>query len=228
MMMKSPYASNLDTILTLPSETNVVAIAQACREAALAFVTDSDRWGKAELAMWLMGPYQQLMRFDHQYVRRRADAVPPSAPLLREIDARMVERIIKNARAEIGESLAATRDPEMAASFLFTMLCAGYVVRCEDLAGGAGWIPATAASRLADRVLSLFAVDYLVRAADYENAHAICRSCGVVAFTPADAGCHCASGRGRLSVGDHRRTAQRHSLVVARRQSTLPYLPEGA
>lgn len=217
-MMLASCSSTLDTVLTLPSDTGALAIARACRETALAFVNESKHWGKAELAMWLMGPYQQVTRFDEAYALHKGRAPSSSrTPRLREIDSRMVDRIISSARLEVAAAIDSTRDPELAASFAFTMLSAGFIVPCQDVHGGSGWMPSSSASRLADRVLSLFATDYFVRPTDYEHALEVCRVCAHISIDSEGQGCIC-EGRYQQPYD---------SLIVSRRQ-TLPYLPEGA
>lgn len=209
------YDSNVDTILTLPDTTRSLALAAACREAALAFLNESAHWGKAELAMWLMGPYAQLTQYVPSSSRPKTGEVTRPAPMLREIDARMVERVIKSAREEVFAVLAETSSEEGGASFAFTMLSSGFVARCEDSRGTQGWIPTTDARRLADRVLSLLAVDYLTRPADYESDLAICPHCGAVSFD---------------SVARERGSCNQHGsgFFVPRPRHTIPYLPEGA
>src|SRR5690349_7345065 len=71
MTNSAAAAFHVDTILTLPEQTGAHAIAAARREAALSFLNDSDRWGKAELAMWLMGPYAQLTTYGSAYARSK-------------------------------------------------------------------------------------------------------------------------------------------------------------
>lgn len=208
--------SALDTILTLPERTGSLAIASACRETALAFIHESTYWGKAELAMWLMGPYAQLTQYVSNYARRHGTDAPRPVPLLREIDARMVERVVRSARTEVIETMKKTADAEGGASFAFTMMSSGFVVRCEDRSHVPGWVPTTDARRLADRVLSLLAADYLARTSDYENELSVCHQCGAIDF---DAG-----------VRD-RGICHRHGsgmFAPRSRMSTMPYLPEGA
>lgn len=157
-------AADFDTIFTLPEQTGALATAEACREAAIAFLRESDRWGKAELAMWLMGPYAMVAHYAPTYAQRRSgEAMRHAPPLLREIDARMVERVIATARAEVMEALDGTTDAQGALDFALRMIAAGFVARCMDLRGTSGWVPTTDARRLADRVLSLLAADYLAR-----------------------------------------------------------------
>lgn len=210
------YDSNVDTILTLPDQTRSLAIACACRDVALSFLNEAPHWGKAELAMWLMGPYAQLTRYVTVDTRKKTGEHVRPAPLLREIDVRMVERVIKSARDEVLATLARTVDIEGGASFAFTMLSAGFVARCEDKSGHQGWIPTTDARRLADRVMSLLAADYLTRPADYESELAVCSHCQTVEFD---------------SVTRVRGICARHGsgmFVPKTRRTTIPYLPEGA
>ena len=61
-------------------------------------------------------------------------------------------------------------------------LISGTVVRVEDGNREPAWAPANGTTRLAERVLSLFAVDYLVRPGDYETRLTICATCKQVSF----------------------------------------------
>ncbi|MBS2012052.1 MAG: hypothetical protein JST00_04145 [Deltaproteobacteria bacterium] len=209
--------SNVDTILTLPEQTGSVALANACRETALELLNDGQRWGKAELATWLMGPYSQLTQYVAGRGQRNAAEPVRTVPMLREIDARMVDRVLKNARLEVLEALKSTYDAEGGAAFAFTMLSNGFVARCEDRSHVAGWVPTTDARRLADRVMSLLAADYLTRANDYETELSICSRCSYVEFD---------------AVARMRGICHRHGsglfIPKSTRRSTWPYLPEGA
>lgn len=168
-------APHVDTVYALPREVGMVLVADACREAALAFVNESPFWGKAELAMWLLGPYSQAAH--------RVSSGPEQAPpALREIDAVEIEHLLACARGEVMDALDCLRDPEHAARTVFAMVASGFVVACQDGHGGQGWVPTMTARRLADRVLSLFAADYLLRPTDYEQGFAICGVCENVSF----------------------------------------------
>lgn len=176
---------DVDTILTLPTQTSALAVAQSCRDTAMVFMEDSLGWGKGQLAMWLMGPYGQITQYTHAVERVTQSGRYPrvQAPMLREIDARMVDRVISSARDEVIARLAQMQDEtDGEAAFVYDMVSLGFVVRCEDARQIEGWVPAATARRLADRVLSLFAADYLVRPQDYENELSVCRECGVVEF----------------------------------------------
>lgn len=185
------HVSDVDTILTLPSQTSAIAVAQSCRDTATVFMEDALSWGKGQLAMWLMGPYGQITQYTHAVERMTQSGRYPrmQAPLLREIDARMVERVISSARDEVIARLAQTLDAGFGAdgagepAFVYDMVSLGFVVRCEDARQIEGWVPSATARRLADRVLSLFAADYLVRPQDYDSM-AVCRKCGIVEFDP--------------------------------------------
>jgi hypothetical protein len=178
------HDSHVDTILTLPSQTSALAVAQSCRDTALVFMEDSLGWGKGQLAMWLMGPYGQITQYTHAVERVTQSGRYPrvQAPLLREIDARMVDRVISSARDEVIARLGQMIDGDGEPAFVYDMVSLGFVVRCEDARQIEGWVPSSTARRLADRVLSLFAADYLVRPQDYESELAVCRKCGIVEF----------------------------------------------
>jgi len=213
----SPCDSNVDTILTLPETMGTLAVADACRTSALAFLNEAEHWGKAELAMWLMGPYAQLTQYVAPVAQRKSgEFVARPVPLLREIDVRMVERVIRSALDEVTATLRRVSETEAGASFAFTMLSAGFVARCEDAGRVAGWVPTSDARRLADRVLSLLAVDYLTRPSDYETELAVCTQCRTVQFD--------ASARMRGICARHG-----NSMFVPRsRRDTMPYTPERA
>jgi len=209
------YVSNIDTVLTLPEQTGSMAIANACRATAFAFLNEALHWGKAELAMWLMGPYGQLTQYVSPMSRRRNGEAPRPAPMMREIDARMVDRVIRTAHEEVMVALGRLGDAEGGASFAFTMLSAGFVARCEDQGQVSGWVPTSDARRLADRVLSLLAADYLTRPNDYENELSVCHVCKTVEVD---------------AVARDRGICHRHGsgMFVPTRRHTLPYFPEGA
>jgi hypothetical protein len=208
--------SNVDTILTLPRQTGSYAIAAACRDTALAFINESQHWGKAELAMWLMGPYAQVTQYVQTFEARQSGEFVRPVPLLREIDARMVDRVIRSARTEVLETLQGMANTDNAANFAFTVLSSGFVVRCEDARRVPGWVPSPDARRLADRVLSLFAADYMTRPSEYETELSICEQCGTVDFD---------------AIARLRGICHRHNsgmFAPKSRRSTIPYMPEGA
>lgn len=214
-MYSVPAEALSDTILTLREPSTAPALAAACRDAGLTFLNDAPHWEVGELTGWLLGPYTQLTRNS----RRSLTPAPATRfdPALNVgIDPRMLARAVRAARIDILQTLVRARDPEAAASWVFTNLSAGFVTRCVDRFGDAAWAPTTKATRLADRVLSLFVADYLIRPYDYEGDLLVCGQCQRVEIgTGRAAGTVCELHQG--------------SLVAPRPyRMTLPYFPEGA
>lgn len=171
---ESPKSSSGDTILLLPTHTTAAMLAEDCRDVALAFLDESENWGKAQLAMWLIGPYSRVTQMGQRLTKRAGDAPRPMPPLLRDIDAYRVDRLIASARERVIGVLMQMVDPQFSANFAFEMMNAGFVVRCEDQYGVAGWVPTNEARHLADRVLALIAVDYLMHPTDYDRQLSVC------------------------------------------------------
>lgn len=213
--LKPDYASHVDTFLKLPDRMGSFALAAACRETALAFLNDSPYWGKAELSMWLMGPYAQLCSYVPAI--SRSDDPRSSRPfsLLSDIDVRMVGRMIQAARTEVLETVQHLAAVEGGTTFGYSMLSSGFVARCEDGGHVAGWAPTTVARRLADRVLSLIAADYLTHASVYETQFALCSHCGIAEFD--------SMSRARGVFQQNYRES-----FFSDSRNTSPYLPEGA
>ena len=168
-MNSTPPSSNIDTIL--PEPTGATTVAEACRSAALDFLNESKRWGQAELATWMMARYAPLAQS-----ATPEDGETPAKPifLLRDMDPRMVARVVRTAHDEVMSALRKIAEDEASESFAFAMVASGFVVRSSD---EAGWMPTTEPRRLADRVLSLLAVDFLTNAADYYSALSMCPRC---------------------------------------------------
>lgn len=195
----------LDTVIVLPPGFSGVDMARSCRETAVQFMNESSSWGKAELAMWLSGPYALATRHAK---KESLPSIAADIPLIKQIDVRLVDRVIRLARAEVLENLSPLLS-DQSSSFVLRALISGSVARVEDGYREPTWAPAAGTTRLADRVLSLFAVDYLVRPGDYENDLAICATCSYVSFDP--------SARKRGLCPAH--TSTRPSV----RRFTLPY-----
>src|SRR5271165_3339851 len=142
-------------VLALPARARVADFADGCRAAALDFVNRVAREvDKEQLAVWLRGPYRAHVVVLARSLTRRMGAatVAPGA----------LERLLTQARREVEAALEGTRDPEEGVSLGFSALSSGLVYRCQDAEGTPGWVPvAHPRMRLADRVLSLVAADYL-------------------------------------------------------------------
>lgn len=161
---------SIDCILSLPQIADASAVALACRVTARTFLEEGGRWGKAQLGVWLMGPYATLTRLTS--VEGPCVAVPARIPeVLPDLDEATIRRLIANARLTVTETVADIRYARTGASFALNTFSKGFVAAFEDRRGGVGWLPTNHASTLTERVLSLVAADYLTRPADYRPAH---------------------------------------------------------
>lgn len=201
--------STLDSIFMLPAGVTTTEIADACRGAALLFMNESPKWTKPDFSNWLAGPYAEIT----EKLRTNAESWHP-VPLLREIDARMLNRLLKSSFGEVREALMLVTSGEGMARFANQMTSSGFVARCQDADGHEGFIPTNQPRRIADIVLSLFAADCLTRPGDYLTELTFCPQCGTLAF---DAG-----ARMRGQCGGH------VSMFAPRNSNSFPYLPEGA
>jgi hypothetical protein len=171
------------TVRPLAPSLSVHEIADACREAAVAFLNGAHTgWGKSELAAWLLGPYARATTF----VRRAGfDRFVDDS---RTAQARVVcpsslASVMIDARCEVIATIASLERPEEGVTFAFSAINHALITRCRDELGDAGWAPFPPERlRLADRLLGLVAVDYLARPLDYEDTFAVCTTCGAVAF----------------------------------------------
>jgi hypothetical protein len=160
-------------VLALPARARVATFADGCRAAAFDFVNRvAPSRDKASLAEWLRGPYRShVVMLARSRTRRMGPAsVVPGA----------LDRLLGRTRLEVGVGLLRARDAEDGVSFAFSALAGGLVYRCQDAQGAQGWVPvANPRMRLAERVLSLVAADYLLRPEDYAGLYT-CEACGKV------------------------------------------------
>ncbi len=168
-------ASNAETVLRLPPITSSFALAAACRDAWRTFVEQSAHWGKAELIMWSLGPYARITRYAPTHA---SDGVTQFDDF-RTIDARFVDRLLRNARAKTLDVLRSFASGAARREFALGVPSTGLVIRCEDTSGIPGYIPLPVRERLADRVLSLVAADMLTRPADFSR-QVLCADCGAI------------------------------------------------
>ncbi len=160
-------------------EGNPWLIATRSRAAALAFVNGVGRgWTKRDLVRWLVGAYHEA-----------AVPLPGSerigfAPNMTEIDAKRIDRLLFEVRDHALRSLEGT--PDGLVSLSVWAKTAGSVMRSRHGNGEMGYIPVDwPRMRLEDRVMSLFAVDALIRPRDYERRLSVCGRCGAVSFDDA-------------------------------------------
>jgi hypothetical protein len=166
-------------VLALPARARVASFADGCRAAAFDFVNRvSLERDKASLAEWLRGPYRSHVVM---LARSRTQRLGPAS-----VVPGALERLLDRTRLEVGVGLLRARDPEDSVSFGFHALSAGLVYRCQDSRGDQGWVPvAHPRMRLAERVLSLVAADFLLRSDAYTALYT-CQDCG---FVEIDAEC---------------------------------------
>jgi hypothetical protein len=185
----------------LPEGVTVMDVAARCRGAALMLLeSDSPPWGKAELAQWLTGPY----RWPTTFAREREIGVPPSSRRM-PIQLDRLEELLAHTRTEV--HAAFTRVAETTdISFSYAAIHGGFIERCQDSEGAKGWVPVDRQGlRLEERAISLIAVDYLVRPADYLGLISVCHECDRISF---DALC-------RVRRACHRHRASQGRIPVA-------------
>lgn len=156
------------------------AIASACRAVgSLFFVGAMSGWHDAEVTSWLRGPYADLAalaRRDRALLERdtpRAWSEVDDATLLEAspLEHPMVTRqkvvtLLRELASGHGEPI------------LLSLARGGLLVRRVPFGMSTYWSPsAPVRACVADRVLSLFAVDYLRRPHDYPAPLALCTTC---------------------------------------------------
>lgn len=160
-------SSRLARISLHPSE-----VSTACRAAALAFL-EPRPWSKRELADWLVGAYQYVT------LRGHGGGVAPKnhGAVSRESVVELVERVRDEVRDALDHVL--TGD----AGFVEELVQSGAVAPLKLPTGHEIHVAMNHRSlRLADRVLSLFAADYLMRRNDYRTKLTVCDDCHQVTF----------------------------------------------
>lgn len=196
-------------VVELPRSLSTVELSARCRKVALELMEGAPTWSKRDVSRWLSLSYASVA-----VALAPEDAAGGPIPLLRDIDGRMLSRLLLAARAEVRGALARPAE-EGVPAFVRDAVGAGLVVRCQDDAGRIGFAPTYGARRLGELVLALFAADCLVRPADYEDGLVACRYCDRLSFD-ADVreNGHCAA----------------HVSTFAARASRAPYstFPDGA
>jgi hypothetical protein len=167
----------------LPEGITTASVAEDCRAALLAFLEGTRAgWGKSGLAVWLSGPYRLVTRHAPRPERtpRRSDVAPASTRT--QLQARTLDEILASARQEVLTTLKLAREN---GAFARSALHADFATRSRDTLLYAGYVPVDhERMRLADRVLSLAAVDYLMRPSDYLALLTVCTECDEVTFDP--------------------------------------------
>jgi hypothetical protein len=150
-----------------------IGFAEACREAGLAFMSGvASGWDRRDLAVWLLQKYGKL-------------AVKPKVPG-REVtpesgvQTETISDLLREARWKAFAALEEAAAGQ--ARFVQEVAGKGLIMRDEKL----GWVPVDrAGARLRGRVLSVFAIDCLVRPSDYRTLLFACPRCESIVFDAA-------------------------------------------
>lgn len=135
----------------------------------------AEGWSKHHLARWLLGPYRYaacpLQGTEHDTGTASRVAVVPAR----------IDRLLHAVRSHVLTALESS--PDGLVGLPCWSISAGSLLRSRHDNGETGFIPVDwPRMRLEHRVMSLFAVDCLVRGDDYETKLVVCRRCRHVAF----------------------------------------------
>ena len=170
-------------------------LADLCRSAALGFLANGRDWDKRKLAEWLQGSYRPLV-IGAGYQRKLTPAYGSAAPP--PVASTTITSILENAHAEVLRQLRDLASSRSSLDAGRAFISRNVVTRCMDEMGAAGWMPVShRVSLLADRVMSLFAADFLARPWDYEYDLTICECCDNVSFSEVQC-CRAHSGAQRI------------------------------
>ncbi len=178
-----------------PHGGRVEDLAERCRTAGLAFTNGAERWTKADLAAWLVGPYREATR---------SGSLPPPAGAgnvpRRSIEPAAVDDLLADAHVRVLTVLENVAISRTKTAFAQRLEAEHALHRVVGETRAIGWIPlASPRMRLAYRVLSLFAADALARPEDYETL-TVCHRCERVRFRCLDEECSC---NATARIGQH-------------------------
>ena len=180
------------------------ALASACRGVGLEFLDGVLRgWDKSDLAAWLTGPY-------HRVTQRRGERVTDPAVLTDQnlVAVERLEELLLRARVEVVTTLSEASRSGGSIAFVGEAIRRGGILPTRTADDADAWAPVDVLRmRLTERVLSLFAVDYLIRPVDYTSDLLACLACGAVAFD--------ASARSSGTCRAHRRPSGINFSAVA-------------
>ena len=163
--------------LRLPDGVFVLDVAEACRRATIAFAGSAapETEEKRALATWLVGPYRELCSFVATPSRQERIAMP--------VRTEQVKELYALARAHVLGVIRGMGKVEGDLSFSVAAVGDGWIEKCRDESGRLGWVPVDRPKmRLTERVLSLVAVDYLLRPAEWLGTVVVCEVCGAIDF----------------------------------------------
>ena len=166
----------------LPDDVRALDVADGAREAMLSFLRGvGSGWARREVARWLAGPYRILTTLAATL------EIPEDSTTFRRLPKNVLndrlDEVLRTAKEDVLATMILAAPPDSDVRFSHRAIATGHVVRTRDIQGRGGWIPVDAPGMLlADRVLSLAAVDYLMRPADYLALLSVCGICQAVSF----------------------------------------------
>lgn len=168
-------APNDSRFRLLPSDMNVLDVADRARAAGFVFISSSRwGWGKRDLANWLVHDYRPAVL--------AASARPRTEASSAKADEPSTTKLVASARRRVVEMLADCCTSWAGTDFASESIENGIVIGVSDDAGTIGYAPVhQGRMRLVDRVASLFIADFLTRPRDYEQL-VVCGSCDEVSF----------------------------------------------
>jgi hypothetical protein len=160
------------TVCSLKDGVDVLVMSAAWRPAGLGLLRGARQgWTPVELARWLIGPYAEATS---HVARAPAEEAPSGA----RVDPHQVAAILLTTRRAVVaalETVHAVGGPE----FVQAAIDTGAIVPTMD----GHWVPLDRPRMLlTDRVLALFAVDYLLCPAEYVRDLVVCSKCQAVVF----------------------------------------------
>lgn len=180
--------------LRLPDGVTVLDVAEACRRATISFASSTvpDAEEKRALATWLVGPYRELCSFvslpafgGSATTGDRSRVATPSRQerIAMPVRTEQVKELYALARAHVLGVIRGMGRVEGDLSFSVAAVGDGWIEKCRDESGRLGWVPVDRPKmRLTERVLSLVAVDYLLRPAEWLGTVVVCDVCGTIDF----------------------------------------------
>ena len=181
----SPPLEGIRTVL-LPDGMRALDVADKARDALLQLLRGvGNGWQKRDVARWLTGPYHEVTAF--AAVQEDPEDSTTFRRVPRRVATEALDDVLRGAKEELLATLILAAPPDSDVRFSQRAILAGHVVRTRDSRGRGGWTAVDAPRmRLSDRVVSLAAVDYLMRPADYLALLSVCGLCQAVSFDAQD------------------------------------------
>lgn len=175
MFELTDFASCANDANDADDAVDVLLMSAAWRPAALELLDGArDRWSPRQLARWLLGPYREATWRLPRLERAPSGETP-------KIERWRIAAVLSSARKAVVDGLRVVHwggGPV----FVRTAIRDRAIVPTKE----GFWVPLDKPRMLLkDRVLALFAADYLLRPQDYVGDLVICAKCEKVVFDPA-------------------------------------------